>query len=119
MNNQQYYHILTIGVPILVASLVTIMLVTGFIQPSFEGADGVRAKMLDDNFCRVSAFNTNEEATAEQRSAWCSEAQELGNLMVVGAFFVSLTVAFLILRSMVKPISEWDNNETENRSALN
>ena len=94
------------------------MLVSGFIQPSFEGADGERAKMLDDNFCRVSAFNTDEEATAEQRSTWCLEAQEMGNIMVVGAFFVSLITAFLILRSMVKPISEW-GEATENRSALN
>ena len=118
MNNQQYYHILTIGVPHIVAFLTIGLLVSGFLQPSFEGADGERAKILDDNFCRVGAFITDEKATAEERSDWCNQTHEWKDEMVISAFFISLLTAFLIIRSMVKPVSEW-GEDTKNRSALN
>lgn len=117
MNNKQGYNLLTIGVPLGVAILVTVLLVTGFAQPSIIGADGERAKILDDDFCRVSAFNTDENITAEERSEACLEAQGYGDIIMIGAFFVSFVTGFLIMRSIVIPVNEWDNKK--NRSALN
>lgn len=112
MNNKLQYFILTKITPTIISAIVMILVFNGVGMGYIEGADGKLSKVTDDDFCRVSAFNTDDKATAEERSQWCSDAdQMIEDTMIFGFIIVSI-IGMILARSLIKPIEEWEINKS-------